>query len=51
VDEIYTEAQIAKMDNGTDLPVAVYCGGYNCRHHWRPVSDELAKELENFKIV
>ena len=46
VDKIYTREQIDAMDNGTDLPVAIYCGGYNCRHHWRPVSDALAAEIE-----
>lgn len=46
VDGIYTDEEIAEMDNGMSLPVEIYCGGYNCRHHWRPVSDELAAELE-----
>lgn len=46
VDQIYTREEIDNMDNGTDLPVSLFCGGYNCRHHWRPVSDELAKEIE-----
>jgi hypothetical protein len=46
VDNIYTEEQIAEMDNEQNLPVSVYCGGYNCRHHWRPISDELAAEIE-----
>lgn len=47
VDQIFTRDEIDAMDNGTDLPVSIYCGGYNCRHHWRPVSDELAKEIED----
>lgn len=31
---IYTSEEIDSMDNGQDLPVAEYCGGYNCRHRW-----------------
>ncbi|TXH14438.1 MAG: hypothetical protein E6R03_09245 [Hyphomicrobiaceae bacterium] len=46
VDQIFTRDEIDNMDNGTDLPVSLFCGGYNCRHHWRPVSDELAAEIE-----
>jgi hypothetical protein len=46
VDRIYTRDEIAQMDNDQGLPVELFCGGYNCRHHWRPVSDELANEIE-----
>src|SRR5262249_41168603 len=46
VDQVFTAEEIARMDNGQDLPVEIYCGGFNCRHHWRPVSDELAEELQ-----
>lgn len=46
VGKVYTRDEIAEMDNGQNLPVEIYCGGYNCRHHWRPVSDELAAELQ-----
>lgn len=46
---IYTRDEIDAMDNGQGLPVALYAGGYNCRHHWRPVSDELAKEIKGEK--
>lgn len=42
---IYTKDEIAKMDNGQKLSVQIYRGGYNCRHHWRPISRELAREL------
>jgi hypothetical protein len=45
VDRVFTLDEIAQMDNGQGLPVEVYGGGYNCRHHWRPVSDDLAAEL------
>ena len=45
VGRVFTLAEVRAMDNGQGLPVPVYCGGWNCRHHWRPVSDELAEEL------
>ena len=34
---IYTEAEINDMDNGQTGDVMTNCGGYNCRHQWRPV--------------
>ena len=46
VGRVYTRAEINAMDNMQNLPVSLFCGGYNCRHHWRPISDELAKEIE-----
>jgi hypothetical protein len=49
LDKIYTADEIAALDNGQGLPVEIYGGGYNCRHQWRPVSDELAAELEEEK--
>lgn len=42
---IYTREEIAGMDNGQDLDVMTYRGGYNCRHQWRPITEERAKEL------
>lgn len=45
VDRVYSLEEIRAMDNGQGLPVEVYGGGYNCRHHWRPISDELADEI------
>jgi hypothetical protein len=36
-DKVYTQAEIAKLDNGTVLePVSLYGGGFNCRHVWTP---------------
>ena len=46
---IYTREEIDAMDNGQGLPVSIYGGGYNCRHHWRPVSDDLAEEITGSK--
>lgn len=40
---IYTMKEIEKLKNDSDLPVSIYGGGYNCRHHWRPISEENAK--------
>lgn len=34
VGRIYTLDDIRAMNNGQGLPVLLYCGGYNCRHHW-----------------
>lgn len=42
---IYTRREIEQMDNGQGLDVMTSGGGYNCRHHWRPVSEDYAKEL------
>jgi len=42
---IYTIAEIKAMSNGQGLPVLEYAGGYNCRHQWRPISEERAKAL------
>lgn len=41
---IYSTSEIERMDNGQGLPVASYGGGYNCRHQWRPISEEKARE-------
>lgn len=34
---VYTTAEINDMDNGQTGDVMTNCGGYNCRHQWRPV--------------
>jgi hypothetical protein len=47
VDKIFTIEEIEKWDNEQGLPASIYCGGYNCRHHLRPISEDLAKELED----
>jgi len=36
---VVTKEQMRKLDNGQGLGVLVYCGGYNCRHSWSPVSE------------
>jgi hypothetical protein len=45
VDQIFTQEEIDSWDNGQGLPADVYLGGYNCRHHLRPLTEELAAEL------
>lgn len=42
---IYTLEEIDAMDNEQGLDVHQYGGGYNCRHTWQPVSDEMARIL------
>ena len=44
---IYTSEEIRALDKDSDsgLSVAVYGGGYNCRHGWSPVSKRLKKDL------
>jgi hypothetical protein len=42
---IYTLDEIEVMDNEQGLDVLQFGGGYNCRHDWRPVTDEIIKEL------
>ena len=37
-----TREYMLTMDNGQGLPVADFCGGYNCRHSWAPVMLEDA---------
>lgn len=44
---IFTQEEVDSWDNEQGLPANVYLGGYNCRHTLRPISDELASELEN----
>lgn len=41
---IYSLTEISTMDNDQGLPVLDYGGGYNCRHQWRPISEERATE-------
>lgn len=45
VGQIFTRDEIDGWDNGQGLPANVYLGGYNCRHHLRPITSELAKRL------
>jgi len=42
---VYTRDEIDQMSNGQGLDVLTYCGGWNCRHQWRPITEEEAKRL------
>jgi hypothetical protein len=42
---IYTIDEIEAMDNDQGLSVLTFGGGYNCRHQWRPVTEESARAL------
>ena len=44
---VYTEEQIADMDNGQVGPVRLFTGGYNCRHSWVPVDPEWDDDLKD----
>lgn len=37
-----SKARMASLDNGQGLPVRDFCGGYNCRHSWAPLTREDA---------
>jgi hypothetical protein len=41
VGKVFTSSQIGKMRNDQLEPVLTRGGGYNCRHSWSPVSEEL----------
>lgn len=43
VDKVFTMKDLQASDNGQGLPVPTYLGGYNCRHHLAPISEEDAK--------
>lgn len=42
---IYTRAEITRMKNDQTADVMTTGGGYNCRHHWRPISIESARAM------
>lgn len=50
IDLVVTKDQMRKLDNGQGLGVLVYCGGYNCRHSWSPVSLGFI-EAANLKLA
>jgi hypothetical protein len=41
VGKTFTEQQVAKLNNYQLNPPLVRGGGYNCRHTWAPISEEL----------
>lgn len=45
---IYTEDEIADMDNDQGLEVLIHGGGYNCRHSWNPVSADFEEFADDY---
>ena len=43
---VFTEEEIGDMDNGQTGDVMTDCGGFNCRHQWVGVTDELADQIK-----
>lgn len=35
--ESFSLSDIDQLDNGQGLKVIIHCGGYNCRHRWKPL--------------
>ena len=46
VGKVYTETQVGAMRNYQLEPVLTRGGGYNCRHSWSPVSEELIESAK-----
>jgi hypothetical protein len=49
VGKVFSVEEIKAMDNGQGLDVFTSGGGYNCRHDWRPVTQEIAAEVFGYK--
>lgn len=45
VGRAFTQAEINSWDNEQGIPANVFLGGWNCRHHLRPITEARAKEL------
>lgn len=43
---VFTAEQVGQMDNGQIDPVALFRGGYRCRHQWLPVDPTWSPELQ-----
>ena len=46
VGKVFTSSQIGQMRNYQLEPVLTRGGGYNCRHSWSPVSEELIESAD-----
>ncbi len=42
---IYSLKEISGLKNGQGLDVMTFGGGYNCRHRWAPVDEDLKRRL------
>lgn len=47
IGKAFTRDEIQRLNNRQGLDPFVYAGGYNCRHQWRPISDERFESLRN----
>lgn len=45
VGRTFSPDEIRRLDNGQNLPSDLFCGGYNCRHSWQPMTREAAEVL------
>jgi hypothetical protein len=50
LDKCFTMEAIDGMDNGQGLPVRIYCGGFNCRDLWSPMTLDDARE-QGYEVV
>ena len=51
---VYTRAEIESWTHdwvGKSGPPMVYCGGYRCRHHWRPIRKEWMQGKDRVDIA
>lgn len=48
---IYTKDDIEQMDNGQNLPVFQFGGGFNCRHAFSGISVEVASEINSEAVA
>ncbi len=53
VGKVYSIEEIRGMDNGQDLAVEYFCGGWNCRHRWVAVAEDgsIAKKLQEIELI
>ena len=50
VNRVYSLDALKAMDNGTDLPVEIFAGGYSCRHALSPIDEESAR-AEGYTVI
>lgn len=48
LNRIYSIEEIEELNNGQNLSVLYFCGGWRCRHHWSPVVGKVEKEGKLF---
>jgi hypothetical protein len=48
---VYSRDEIDKMDNGQTMNTFATCGGFNCRHKWVAVSNEVAGAVARLQLA